>query len=103
MKTVYSAPNTTLVSHFKNILEGHGIECWIINEFLAGAAGQLPPIECWPQLCVDDDKFSEASRVIEEVFSSETDATKAWKCESCNEEIEGQFTECWNCGKSRFE
>ncbi|MFH0813995.1 MAG: DUF2007 domain-containing protein [Pseudomonadota bacterium] len=103
MKTVYSAPNIALVSLIKNILEGRGIECWIKNEFLAGAVGELPPIECWPQLCVDDDKFSEASHVVEEALSSETDATKDWECKSCGEDIEGQFTECWNCGKSRFE
>jgi hypothetical protein len=87
----------------KNILDGRGIECWIKNEFLAGAGGGLPPIECWPQLCVNDETFSEASRIIEEAPSSETDAMKGWKCKSCGEAIEEQFTECWNCGKSRVE
>ncbi len=101
MKTVYSASNIALVSLFKNILESHGIECWVKNQFLGAAVGDLPPIECWPQLCVDDDKFEEAQRIVEEALSSENDPTKAWKCESCGEEIEGQFTECWNCGKSR--
>ena len=101
MKTVYSAPNIALVSLFKNILESHEIECWIKNQFLGAAVGDIPPIECWPQLCVDEDKFEEASRVVEEALSSENDQTKAWKCKSCGEEIEGQFTECWNCGKSR--
>jgi hypothetical protein len=103
MKIVYSAPNIALVSLFKDILEGQGIECWITNQFLSGAAGELPPIECWPKLCVDDDMFPEASRIVEEALSSETDATKVWKCKSCGEDIEGQFTECWNCGKSRCE
>ena len=103
MKIVYSASNIALVSLFKDILEGQGIECWIENQFLSGAAGELPPIECWPKLCVDDDKFSEASRIVEEALSSQPDATKAWKCKSCGEDIEGQFTECWNCGKSRLE
>jgi len=103
MKIVYSAPNIALVSLFKDILEGYGIECWITNQFLSGAAGELPPIECWPKLCVGDDTFPEASRVVEEALSAEIDATKAWKCKSCGEAIEGQFTECWNCGKSRFE
>ncbi len=101
MKTVYSAPNIALVSLFKNILESHGIECWIKNQFLGAAVGDIPPIECWPQLCVDEDKFEEASRIVEEALSSENDQTEPWKCESCGEEIEGQFSECWNCGKSR--
>jgi hypothetical protein len=26
---------------------------------------------------------------------------KSWRCTSCNELIEGQFTECWKCGGPR--
>ena len=26
-----------------------------------------------------------------------------WKCPKCGEEIEGQFTDCWSCGRFRFE
>jgi hypothetical protein len=99
MKTVYSANNISLVSIFQNMLEGHGIRCWIKNEFLYVGMGELPPIECWPQLCVDDDDYAEAKRIVEEALSVEE--MTAWKCDSCGEEIEGQFTECWKCGNSR--
>lgn len=99
MKTVYSASNISLVSIFQNILEGHGIRCWLKNEFLVAGTGELPPIECWPQLCVDNEDFEAANRIVEEALS-EKDET-AWKCDSCGEDIEGQFTECWNCGKSQ--
>jgi len=99
MKTVYSASNTSFVSIFQNILEGHGIRCWIKNEFLSAGIGELPPIECWPQLCVDDDDFSEAKRIVSEALSVEV--MTAWNCDTCGEAIEGQFTECWKCGKSR--
>lgn len=99
MKTVYSASNISLVSIFRNILEGHGITCWVKNEFLTAGMGDIPPIECWPQLLVDDVDFAEAKRIVDEALSEKV--TTAWKCDSCNEEIEGQFTECWKCGKSR--
>jgi hypothetical protein len=26
---------------------------------------------------------------------------KSWQCAGCDEEIEGQFSECWKCGRSR--
>lgn len=99
MKTVYSAQNISLVSIFQNILEGHGIRCWLKNQFLSAGVGDLPPIECWPQLCVDDVDFDEAKRIVDEALS-EKELTP-WICDSCNELIEGQFTECWKCGKSR--
>ena len=99
-KTVYSAANISLVSIFKNILEGRGIKCWIKHEALLAGIGELPPIETWPQLCVENDDYSEAKRIVEEALAAK-DINIAWKCDSCGEVIEGQFTECWNCGKSR--
>jgi len=96
MKTVYSASNIALVSIFQNILEGHEIRCWIKNEYLSAGIGEIPPIECWPQLCVDDENFIEANRIVEEALSEKE--KPSWLCDSCGEEIEGQFAECWNCG-----
>lgn len=99
MKTVYSASNILLVSIFRNNLEGYGIKCWIKNEFLSTGVGEIPPIECWPQLCVDDEDYEEAKRIVDEALLEKD--MPVWKCDSCGENIEGQFTECWNCGKSR--
>lgn len=98
MKTVYSASNTSLISVIQSVLVAHGIECRIKNEFLSAGIGELPPIECWPQLCVNDEDFDEAKRIVEEALSVK--AGEPWRCDSCGEEMEGQFTECWKCGKS---
>ena len=103
MKTVYSAQNISLLSIFKNILEGHGIACWIKNEFISAGIGEIPPVECWPQLCVNDDDFTEAEGIVEEALAAGDRGAISWKCASCGEESEGQFTECWQCGKSRPE
>jgi len=97
MKTVYSASNISLVSIFQGILAGYGIRCWIKNEFLCAGIGEIPPIECWPLLCVDDDDFEEAKRIVDDALSDKD--LPVWKCDACGEVIEGQFTECWNCGK----
>jgi lambda repressor-like predicted transcriptional regulator len=99
MKTVYSAANISLVSIFQSVLEEHGIRCWIKNEYLSAGAGEIPPIECWPQICVDDDVYPEAQKIVDEALAVKVRAP--WKCDPCGEEIEGQFTECWKCGKSR--
>jgi hypothetical protein len=81
VKTVYSSPNITLVHHFKNILEGCGISCQIRKEYLSGGAGELLPMDCWPELCVADDGFfAEASRLIEEALSPEGERGVGWKC-----------------------
>jgi hypothetical protein len=99
MKTVYSASNLSSVSIFRNTLESYGINCWIKNEFLSAGVGEIPPIECWPQLCVDDADYEEAQRVVDEALAEKE--MPVWQCGSCGEVIEGQFTACWSCGKSR--
>lgn len=100
-ETVYSAANIPLVSIVKDILEQRGIKCWIRNEALSAGIGELPPIETWPQLCVEKDDYSEAKHIVEEALAAK-DISIMWKCDSCGEVIEGQFTECWNCGKSHL-
>jgi len=100
MKTVYCAPNMALVTMFKDLLEAQGIECLVRND-MTGAGSQLQPIELWPELCVKDEDYSQALGLIEEALAADQGTAGTWKCGACGEELEGQFTECWNCGTSR--
>ena len=98
MSVVYSSPNLTLVAHFRALLDSLGIPSRIRNEFLAGAAGELPPIDCGPELVVEERWEKVARRAIDE---ARRDAPRGadWTCPGCGERIEGQFTACWNCGR----
>ena len=103
MKRVYSAQDLFIVSFLKDVLEEHNIPCILKNQYLAGAAGELPPIECWPALWVKEDSdFDTALRLIEDRLK-ENAKGEPWICAQCGEPIEGQFTECWNCGQGRFD
>ena len=102
MKKVYSNQDYLLLNHLKNVLETYGIDCIIKNMYLAGAAGELPPIECWPELwVVDDSRYAEALTVLNRNRATLESIKEPWKCGRCEEDIEGQFSECWNCGESR--
>ncbi|MGH7773423.1 MAG: DUF2007 domain-containing protein [Candidatus Binatia bacterium] len=102
MKKVYSAQDPLMIGHLRNVLETYGIECVIRNMDLAGLIGELPPIECWPELWViDDARYAEAQAVLKETLAALASVKRPWKCRKCGEEVEGQFTECWNCGNSR--
>lgn len=98
MITVYSAPNITLVSIFRSILEGRGINCQVKNEFISAGIGDIPPIECWPQLCVAEEDLAEAQRIVAEALTPASVTLGSWRCETCGEEVEGQFARCWKCG-----
>ncbi|HQU16211.1 MAG: hypothetical protein B7Z66_09995 [Chromatiales bacterium 21-64-14] len=99
MKRVYTAQNGMLVSHLRNVLEAQGIPCVLKNEYLGGAAGELPLIEVWPELWVQDDaRYQQAQVLVEQTLTTGPEAGPAWTCPRCNEPIEGQFTDCWHCG-----
>ncbi|MDX2426533.1 MAG: DUF2007 domain-containing protein, partial [Cycloclasticus sp.] len=50
MIKVFSAQDFIEVAFWRNYLEQQDIACQIRNEYLTGAAGEMPPIECWPEL-----------------------------------------------------
>jgi hypothetical protein len=102
MKKVYSTKDPLMIGHLKNVLETFGIECMTRNLYLSSAAGELPPIECWPELwVVDDAQFAEAQAVLKKTLAPLEPVRKPWSCRGCGEEVEGQFSECWKCGERR--
>ena len=85
----------------KELLEREGVACLIRNEQLFAALGEIPFLECYPELwVVDDEVWPRAKRLIDNWLSSEEE-TPSWLCPSCGETLEGQFGACWQCGKER--
>lgn len=104
VKKVYSAANITMVGLVKDVLDSHGIRTVIRNQFLSAAAGELPPIECWPELwIIDDSRYERCRQLVEEILGAENTPAAPWQCPDCHEEIEGQFSQCWRCGAERRE
>ena len=99
MKVIYSHANLALAGYVQGVLQDAGIPCRLGNQYLAGVAGELPPVECWPQVVVDDDRLeAKAKALVEELLREAAQPLPEWRCASCGEMIEGQFTACWNCG-----
>ncbi len=101
MKRVFSAEHGLMTEHIKDILQEEGISCIIKNLNLAGAVGELPPIECWPEVWIlEDDEYDRASSIVEDLIKESDEYRTSWLCQ-CGEKIEGQFTNCWKCGMAR--
>jgi hypothetical protein len=99
MKRLHSAKDPLMIGHLKNVLATFGIQCIARNSDLISAAGELPPVECWPELwVVDDEKFVRARAVLRKTLAPLQSVRNPWHCTACSETIEGQFSECWNCG-----
>ncbi len=101
MIKVYSSENSMDVGLVKGMLEQEGIACLVKNQNLAGALGEIPPQECWPELWIANERdLPQAKKIVEAVMSPLREYKAPWLC-ACGEEIEGQFTSCWNCNQER--
>ena len=98
---VYSAPVLANVTIFKDALESAGIACEIRRAHLGGAAGELPPGETWPELWILDASMVEQAREIIEGPLEPVEVLASWTCPRCGEDVDGVFSECWNCGSER--
>jgi hypothetical protein len=86
--------------HRANLLRSAGIHAEVRNVFLGGALGDIPFMEAGPQVWIDDRENADTARtIIEETEHAPTQSE--WRCEVCDELIEGQFAQCWNCGALR--
>jgi hypothetical protein len=99
MKRVYRAASLVQVAHARNVLITAGIPCELRNQYLAGAMGELPMMETWPQLYVDDADERFALSVLARAATAQSG--EPWICPQCNEQLEPQFTCCWRCGCER--
>lgn len=102
MKKVFCAKDPLMVGHLRNVLATFGIQCVTRNLDLNSAAGELPPIDCWPELwVVEDDKAARAKAILKKTLAPIESVKAPWLCAVCGEKIEGQFSECWKCGRDR--
>lgn len=103
MKRVLQSEFLAEISHFRNVLEQQGIRCVIRNEQLSSALGEVPFLECLPELWVlIDNDLERAERLLGELRRESTGG-RNWRCPNCNEDNEAQFAVCWNCGKPGHE
>jgi hypothetical protein len=96
MKRVYRAASLLQVAHARNVLTVAGIRSELRNQYLAGALGDLPMLETWPQVFVDDEDESAALRAL--ARAAVAARGESWRCANCGEVSEPQFTACWRCG-----
>jgi hypothetical protein len=100
VKRVFRAASLLQVAHARNVLIAAGIDSELRNQYLAGALGDLPMLETWPQLMVEDALESAALRALEKAATAPTGAP--WICSQCGELLEPQFTTCWRCGAAHL-
>jgi len=86
----------------KGLLEANGIACFIKNERLFTAMGEVPFVECFPELWIfEDEQMERAAALLDSVAATEEMVAAPWTCPDCGEVLEGHFGQCWNCGREK--
>jgi hypothetical protein len=108
MRQVYSALDELDAHFLRDLLREDGIEAVVQDE----ASGQVwaPSLSGTgvPSVWVNDEDVARALTIVNQYGrrhlmnrTSSPAANPTWKCPRCGEEVEIQFTECWNCGADR--
>jgi hypothetical protein len=94
--------NLIEINHVKNLFEAAGIRCTLRNALLTGIAGEIPFDQAAAQLWVlDDSQLWLAEEVLTDWRRARFTAGPAWTCAECGEWLEGQFSQCWQCGAEK--
>lgn len=103
MRRVFRHDSVAEVGFLRGLLEQAGIACITKNEQLAGALGEIPFLECQPELWVLDDADRVRAEAIINQHYARSPAHADWICRECGEHNEGQFSACWQCGAADHE
>lgn len=99
-RCVFRATTVVEAAHVRNLLQAAGLTCELRNDRLWSALGEIPILEAWPQVWLEDVRDVEQARAVLRAVESGPN-TPAWSCPACGEWLEGQFTACWQCGSEQ--
>jgi hypothetical protein len=100
MKLLARAEHPLQAAIWADTLRAAGISCTVRNTVLSGALGEIPFLECAPQIWLDHDADEDRAREILRQLREPTRGPE-WRCADCGETSEAQFGSCWHCGATR--
>ena len=97
MRRLTQAPNLAIAALWVDTLREAGIAAALNRQFLAGAAGELPPDQCLPEVWVlHEEQEAQARELLRALMDL---PQRRWHC-ACGELVEGGFESCWRCGRA---
>jgi hypothetical protein len=97
LRKVHTAESIIEIAHLRNVLEQEGIACFVRNERLGGVIGEIPFVECWPELWVLRNGDALRARGLIDTARTASAPRPDWICRECGERVEGVFDACWRC------
>lgn len=105
MKKIHTAKHALEANLVHGFLEAQGIGGEVRGAYLTSGWGELPVDLCTVWI-TDDAQFDQADRLLVAFLQgrlAQELGARTWQCPDCQEILEGQFSECWNCGARRVQ
>ena len=97
--TVLEVFNTAVEAELaRERLEASGIQAFVVKDDAGGTRPELQ-FSIGVRLMVAEKSMDSARAILHSEVSG---STQNWTCPKCQESIEAQFSECWQCGNSRI-
>jgi hypothetical protein len=105
MQRVYSARDLTEAHFVKGLLDAEDIPSVVQGGPLQAVLGEIPVTpESLPSIWVNEQDVASARLIIDQMKRggpAKSERQAPWTCPKCGENLEGQFSICWNCGSER--
>jgi uncharacterized protein YlaI len=96
MRRLITAPNLALATLWSDMLTQAGFDASVQRAYASSIAGEVPPDQTLPEVWVMDDSRVDAARAL--LAQLRHPPQRRWCCPGCQEQIDGPFEQCWNCG-----
>jgi hypothetical protein len=103
---LYAARDGLEAGFIRAWLEQHELHSVVLGDNLSIARGELPmTVDTLPAVWINEEDAPRATELMKTYFheNQQQDKPASWKCSGCGETIEGQFDQCWHCGRPRQE
>jgi hypothetical protein len=102
VKQVHAARHAIEAHLIRGYLLSHGIDAEVRGEYLTSGWGELPVDVCSVWI-VDEAQYEAAQALVAALLDRRSASSDVahWRCGTCGEELEAQFTACWACGTAR--
>jgi hypothetical protein len=97
IQPLYLAANPVEAEIVKDFLATHGIATRVRGGYAWGAVGELPFVEAYPRLYLEDERDRERALALIREYEQPVEKIH-WRCPQCGEHSPGHFATCWNCG-----
>jgi hypothetical protein len=95
MELVYTHVNPMMVQYAAQLLQQHGVDCELRNQYVGSVMGSGAPCDAWPEVWVASERSARAQEIVMSMV--EGSEGERWQCTACGEINEASFDVCWRC------